>query len=566
MSYQVLARKWRPQTFDEIVGQDAIAQTLKNAVRQNRIAHAYLFAGARGVGKTSTARILAKALNCVQGPTITPCNECDPCREITNGNSIDVLEIDAASNRGIDEIRELRENVKYAAAKDRYKVFIIDEVHMLTTEAFNALLKTLEEPPPQVVFVLATTEHHKVPSTILSRCQHFNFRAIGYPEILSQLSRIAESEKIQISSASLQAIARASEGSMRDAQSQLEQIVSFCGSEIRDELVKQVLGVVPHQLLEELTEAIHRSDARHLIQIVDQLVQSGLNLQHFIRELIGHIRNLALLKIVGEDPVLIPLTPAELSRNHELANQFSEEDLTRFFSILVTTESEMRWAAQPRFQLEMGLLKILQAKRLVPIEELLAHLGASSPMAAPSTTLSPTHSSPLPSDPKGVSSHMRASSPNLAAAAAVKRQSYSQSPSEGKNSPEELFHQVRHGVFEKSPMVSSLLDHASALKFKEAELEIVYLEKERFSFDMMQPRENLLLVQEVAASLTGKQRPVLITLSKDAPATPVSNPVPDPVPPAPKTGLLEQIKEDATVKNFLETFQGEIVEIKELKP
>ena len=188
MSYQVIARKWRPQTFDEIVGQDVIAQTLKNAVQQNRIAHAYLFAGARGVGKTSTARILAKALNCLQGPTVTPCNVCDTCKEITAGNSIDVLEIDAASNRGIDEIRELRENVKYAAAKDRYKVFIIDEVHMLTTEAFNALLKTLEEPPPQVVFVLATTELHKVPSTILSRCQHFNFRAIRYQEILDQLS------------------------------------------------------------------------------------------------------------------------------------------------------------------------------------------------------------------------------------------------------------------------------------------------------------------------------------------------------------------------------------------
>src|SRR5262249_37453875 len=222
MSYQVIARKWRPQTFEDVVGQSATAQTLRNAILQNRIAHAYLFAGARGVGKTTTARILAKALNCAQGPTVNPCNVCDSCKEITSGNSIDVLEIDAASNRGIDEIRELRENVKYAAARDRFKVFIIDEVHMLTTEAFNALLKTLEEPPAHVVFILATTELHKVPATILSRCQHFNFRAINYGEVLDRLRLIAEEERVQISEIALNAIARGSEGSMRDAQSLLD--------------------------------------------------------------------------------------------------------------------------------------------------------------------------------------------------------------------------------------------------------------------------------------------------------------------------------------------------------
>jgi DNA polymerase-3 subunit gamma/tau len=555
MSYQVIARKWRPQTFDEIVGQNAIAQTLKNAVQQNRIAHAYLFAGARGVGKTSTARILAKALNCIQGPTVTPCNVCDACKEITAGNSIDVLEIDAASNRGIDEIRELRENVKYAAAKDRYKVFIIDEVHMLTTEAFNALLKTLEEPPPQVVFVLATTELHKVPSTILSRCQHFNFHAIRYQEILDQLSRIAESEQIQVSQESLHAIARASEGSMRDAQSQLEQIVSFCGNEIRDEHVKELLGVVPHQMLEEFTQAIIQADSRGLIQLVERLVQSGLNLQHFIRELIAHTRNLMMLKIIGDDPQLIPLSPAEMMRCHEFSSRFSEEDLTRFFSILVSTELDMRRASQPRFQLEMGLMKILQARRLVAIEELLANLGGNPQAQSSNTTL----------EKKSASSIKPSISGNVPAAAAVKLQAQTDPEVSGRNKPEELSQKIRHVVFEKSPMISALLDRAVAMKISDREIEVQFIEREKFSYDMLQANENLQLVQQVADSVTGKTRPVKISLSKEgASGTVMENEI-EPHQTESRVDLIEQIKEDSAVKNFVDTFQGEIIEIKELK-
>jgi len=374
MSYQVIARKWRPQTFEDVVGQSATAQTLRNAILQNRIAHAYLFAGARGVGKTTTARILAKALNCAHGPTATPCNICDSCKEITSGNSIDVLEIDAASNRGIDEIRELRENVKYAAARDRFKVFIIDEVHMLTTEAFNALLKTLEEPPSHVVFVLATTELHKVPATILSRCQHFNFRAISYREILDRLQHISREEQVQISEEALNAIARGSEGSMRDAQSLLEQVISFCGNEVEDKAVRNLLGIIPQQILEEFTEAIVQADSKRILLLVDQLAQSGRNLQHFVREMLSHFRNLLMVKIAGEDPQLIPLTAADLARLKEFATHFSEEDLTRFFSILVSTEGELRWSSQPRFHLEIGFMKLIQVRRLAPIEQVLAGL------------------------------------------------------------------------------------------------------------------------------------------------------------------------------------------------
>ncbi len=555
MSYQVIARKWRPQTFDEIVGQDVIAQTLKNAVEQNRIAHAYLFAGARGVGKTSTARILAKALNCLQGPTVTPCNVCDTCKEITAGNSIDVLEIDAASNRGIDEIRELRENVKYAAAKDRFKIFIIDEVHMLTTEAFNALLKTLEEPPPQVVFILATTELHKVPSTILSRCQHFNFRAIRYQEILDQLTRIAEREQIQVSPESLHAIARASEGSMRDAQSQLEQIVSFCGNEIRDELVKDLLGVVPHQMLEEFTQAIIQSDSRGLIQLVERLSQSGLNLQHFIRELIAHVRNLMMLKIIGEDPQLIPLAPAEMARCHEFSGYFSEEDLTRFFSILVSTESDMRWSSQPRFQLEMGLMKILQAKKMVAIEELLTNLGG----------IPQIQSSNSPSGNKSAGTLKPNPSQGLTAAAAVKPQVRPDPELPSKTKLEEPSQKIRHAVFEKSPMISALLDHAVAMKLSDGEIEVVFLEREKFSYDMLQARENLQLVQQVASSIIGKPRLIKLTLLREGNSGTAIEKQSESDQTDSRVDLIEQIKKDSDVKKFLDTFQGEIVEIKEMK-
>jgi len=257
MSYQVIARKYRPQTFDEVVGQRLITETLKNAITQSRVAHGYIFSGARGVGKTTTARILAKGVNCIKGPTVTPCGECPSCKEITAGNSVDVLEIDAASNRGIDEIRQLRETVRYLPARDRYKIFIIDEVHMLTTEAFNALLKTLEEPPPQSLFIMATTEAHKLPATIQSRCQHFAFRLLDYTEIFGQLQSICAAEKIQSDEGALSALAQAGEGSLRDALSLLDQVIASCGDRLDEDRVRQMLGVVPSKFLRELVEAIN---------------------------------------------------------------------------------------------------------------------------------------------------------------------------------------------------------------------------------------------------------------------------------------------------------------------
>ncbi len=464
-----------------------------------------------------------------------------------------MLEIDAASNRGIDEIRELRENVKYAAARDRFKVFIIDEVHMLTTEAFNALLKTLEEPPAYVVFILATTELHKVPATILSRCQHFNFRAISYGEILDRLRLIAGEERVEISETALNAIARGSEGSMRDAQSLLDQVISFCGSEVDDEAVRNLLGIIPQQMLEEFTEAIGQSDCKRLILLVDQLVQSGRSLQYFVREMLSHFRNLLMMKIAGEDSQLIPLTQPDLARLAVLANHFSEEDLTRFFSILAGTEGELRWSSQPRFHLEMGLMKLIQVGRLAPIEKVIASMegfirgdqGSDMPVPEASQSTKPPVISKFsaPQGARGPSS-LQASQPS--------------------STPINLLEHLKSSISKRSPMVSSLLEHALDLKLTEKGVEIHFASQNKFYCEMLQASENLELIKEVADSTVGRPQQIKILLVNgpsrqdvSAAKTEFDNP--------PQNRLLQKVKDDSSVKAFLDVFQGEITDVKDLK-
>ncbi|MGB6482898.1 MAG: DNA polymerase III subunit gamma/tau, partial [Candidatus Acidiferrales bacterium] len=342
MAYQVIARKWRPQTFGEIVGQRHVTQTLENAIRQNRLAHAYIFCGTRGVGKTSTARILAKCLNCVNGPTAEPCNECDACRGITAGTTLDVLEIDAASNRGIDQIRELREMVRYAPAAARYKVVILDEAHQLTGEASNALLKTLEEPPDKVVFILATTQPEDLADTIKSRAQLFQFRSLAFQEIADALAHITQEEKLKIEPGALAVLARAAEGSLRDGLSLLEQAISYSGDEITDKQVRELLGVVGEEVLDELILAISEQSAEKALTLVQRLHADGQNLQHFCREAIRHIRNLLVGKVAGAESALITEPMDERPRLAKQAALFSEEDLTRFFQILMATDEDLR--------------------------------------------------------------------------------------------------------------------------------------------------------------------------------------------------------------------------------
>jgi DNA polymerase III subunit gamma/tau len=378
MSYQVIARKWRPQTFKDLVGQEHVTGTLANAIKNDRVAHAYIFSGARGVGKTTAARILAKAMNCVNGPTAAPCGVCDSCREIAAGSSLDVIEIDAASNRGIDQIRELREMVRYAPAASRSKVVILDEAHMLTGEASNALLKTLEEPPDRVIFVMATTEPENLEDTIRSRSQHFHFRALTFNEIADRIRFIAKEENLTIADGAVAVIARMAEGSMRDALSLLEQARAYCGDNIPDKEVRELLGVVPEDALNELVEAIATGSADRALGLVHTFQKEGRNLQHFCREAIRHIRNLLIARVCGADSDLIAATSDQRPALAKAAAQFSEEDLTRFFNILLQTDDDLRRKPDPRVHLEMGLLRLIHAGRLAPLEELLADLGDAS--------------------------------------------------------------------------------------------------------------------------------------------------------------------------------------------
>src|SRR5205085_1935675 len=385
MSYQVIARKWRPQTFDDVTGQEPITRTLKNAIEHERLHHAYLFSGARGVGKTTTARLLAKALNCHKSnkPTPTPCAIDDPeacasCREIAEGRSIDVLEIDAASNTGVDNVRDaIIGNVAIAPARDRYKVFITDEVHMLSGAAFNALLKTLEEPPPRVVFIMATTEKHNLPETILSRCQQFEFRTIATAKIAERLRLIARAEKVKISDDALSEISRAGEGSMRDAQSAFDQVISFSGTEIKAEDVEAALGLASIEMLSRVMNAIAEEKPSEALAVVNDLVMRGHDLRNFCRDLLGHVRNLLVAKISGESAEA--LDGAAASDRRELmrqANSFSESDLVRFFHSLTETENNLRAAAHPRYQLEVGLVKLIEMRRVVPLNNLIERLNA----------------------------------------------------------------------------------------------------------------------------------------------------------------------------------------------
>ncbi len=375
MSYKVIARKYRPQTFSDLVGQQHVTKTLANAIQSNRVAHAYIFSGVRGVGKTTTARILAKALNCVKGPTAEPDNTCDSCREIAAGTSLDVLEIDAASNRGIDQIRELREMVRYAPASSRYKVVILDEAHQLTDEASNALLKTLEEPPERVVFILATTRAEDLVETIKSRAQLFQFRALTFQEIAGEIERVAKAENLTIDTGAVAVLARAAEGSLRDGLSLLEQAIAYSGDAITDTQVRELLGVVAESVLDELVGAIAAQSAERALGLVHRLIADGQNLQHFCREAIRHFRNLLVARVCGADSDLIAAPGEERPRLAEQAAQFQRRRPHALFQS--AAGHRRRLAARspiPRLHLELGLLRLINAQRLAPLEEIVAEL------------------------------------------------------------------------------------------------------------------------------------------------------------------------------------------------
>jgi DNA polymerase-3 subunit gamma/tau len=380
MSYLVLARKWRPRHFDEVVGQEHVARTLRNSLEQDRVAHAYLFCGARGVGKTSTARILAKALNCDEGPTARPCYDCQSCEDITEGQSVDVYEIDGASNRGINEIRELREGVRYAPSQGRYKIYIIDEVHMLTTEAFNALLKTLEEPPEHAYFIFATTEPQKIPITILSRCQRFDFKRISQRDIVEHLSMICDEEDIDIDETGLQLMARQADGAMRDALSLMDQVIGFAGDSVTEDEVANILGVANREHLFEISEAILERDAEEALSALDTVHRYGYDMQEFASELVTHLRDLTVAAAVDDPNAVTDLTASELEEARRqlehmgVTGEARRQLLHRYFSVMADGASEMTRSPYPKLIFEMTLVRLTELEPLVGLDLLVDKL------------------------------------------------------------------------------------------------------------------------------------------------------------------------------------------------
>ena len=371
MDYQVSARKYRPGTFDDVIGQSHVVQTLMNSIATKRIAHAFLFSGTRGVGKTTVARILAKALNCEQGPTGTPCNTCSNCQEITQGTSVDVVEIDGASNTSVDDVREIRENVKFTPFRGQYRVYIIDEVHMLSNSAFNALLKTLEEPPSHVVFIFATTEIHKIPATILSRCQHYNFRRISKAEIVQRLRHVADQDGLTIEDRSLMALARASEGSMRDGLSLLDQIIAFGGNTIRHEDLESLLGAVPQERVRAMVEAVIQQDSAKALQVIAALLDQGHDVRAYCADLVEYVRNMLVAAVVPSGPELrslIEATEEDLTQLARDAERFTVEQLQELFRMYAAAEDSLRVSAHPRFALETAAVRATRLLRTAEVQ------------------------------------------------------------------------------------------------------------------------------------------------------------------------------------------------------
>ena len=405
MSYQVIARRWRPQAFDEVVGQHAITTTLKNALASDRLAHALLFAGPRGVGKTTTARIVAKALNCAQGATPSPCGTCPSCQEIAAGRSVDCLEVDAASNTQVEKTRELLETVQYAPIRGRHKIYIIDEAHMLSVSSFNALLKTLEEPPARVVFILATTEPHRIPATIHSRCQRYDFRLLGAGEIAARLREIVRAEGFEAEEGALAVLAQAAAGSMRDGQSLLDQVIASLGGGLTAERVTELLGLVRADLLVEATDAVLGRDAGRAIRLVDRLTNQGQDLRQFLLDFLGHLRDLAILKVCPDPGALLEASRVGLEVSRRQAAQTSVPELEVMIRALQQAEGEMRRVSQPRFVLEMALIRLTQMRQLRGLDEILSRLSAmeaglpGAPSAGPAEL--PLFGPPAPAPPPG---------------------------------------------------------------------------------------------------------------------------------------------------------------------
>lgn len=566
MAYQILARKYRPSTFDEMVGQKAVVQTLKNAVQSRRIAQAYLFSGMRGVGKTSAARILAKALNCVNGPTAAPCNVCDQCLSIGEDRDIDVIEIDGASNRGIEDIRQLREVVRYKPLHDRFKVIIIDEVHQVTGPAFNALLKTLEEPPPQTVFIFATTEFQKVPATIVSRCQHFEFKRISHKDITNHLLKIAQKEGIQISNAGLTLLAESAEGSLRDAESLLDQAVAFSGTTVPDEDLKEILGTINRNILFSFSSAVLDQKPEDIFAFVEQVIDSGYDLRSFAKELIQHFRNLLLVKSVAKPDDLLGLGPEDVSRLRREAERASAEDLLRYLVALQAGEPAIRYSSHARITIEALLVKLCHYGNLTPIQDLLEAMGNLGPEGM---SPEPGPIRPPSSGAKSVSGQPGLKPPAAAAAQPVVPPDPAAPPPAARlDSLKTLMPKVLTYLQRDRSSLAAILAQASSWKVEDEPLDIKFNHDQGFSVSnpltlrlFFPPgKEELLevvdkeikLIEKAASEAAGQK--VHVKASAEATAGPRS-----------RTSELDSALKDPGVQHFMDTFRARIVSTERLK-
>jgi DNA polymerase-3 subunit gamma/tau len=572
MSYQVIARKWRPQRFEDVTGQEVLTQTLRNSIEHGRLHHAYLFSGARGVGKTTTARLVAKALNChkANGPTATPCatldeTTCPSCREIAEGRSMDVLEIDAASNTGVDNVRDVIINsIAIAPARDRYKVFIIDEVHMLSPSAFNALLKTIEEPPPNVVFIMATTDEHKVPETITSRCQLFEFRTIATAKIAERMRLIADAEKISISDEAIREIARAGDGSMRDAQSAFDQVISFAGEKIKTEDVEKALGIAGADVLARIINGIAENKPAEALAIVDDLVMRGHNLRNFCRDVLSHLRDLLVVKVAG-DPKLLDSSSAITATLQQQAALFSESDLVRFFHSLAETEASLKDAANPRYQVEVGLVKLMEMRRLASLGDLLGRIGELEDALRTGKTPAErkTPQSAPDSGPAKASARSAASggAGRSAGASAVAEQPAASDSAVTTTPPGSLLDQIKSELEKKKRrLLIAALDAAGRVALEGDELSIEFMPEARHSRDTLAKADNAKALREACGEVCGREIGIRFAIrqaesDEGAPASPEEEER------RAKQQAREAIAQNPTVQQVLRAFGGEIVDI-----
>jgi DNA polymerase-3 subunit gamma/tau len=539
VSYQVFARKYRPQTFDDLVGQEHVVRTLKNAVEQNRLAHAYLFVGPRGIGKTSSARILAKALNCEKGPTISPCGVCDSCREIAAGNSLDVLELDAASNRGIDDVRELRDNVRYAPTRGRYKIYIIDEVHMLTKEAANALLKTLEEPPEHVIFCLATTEPEKLPITILSRCQRFDLHRIPTNLIAEHLQFIARQEKVTHEPAAAHAIARGADGGLRDAESMLDQLVAFCGEKIAESDVLNVFGFTSEQTVAAFTEKVLRGNTSGALAALDEQAAAGKEMMKLMNDLIAHLRDLLVYKVKPEalSDETVPELQASLGEEASLVETGRLLELIEQFA---EAEGRMKWAPNKKLHFEVAVIKAIQTLGQVTLDEVIENLaalrGGEASVSSVAKTLAPPKSATSP-------------------APVVSAPASSAAPAD----MAETWPKLVQLVYKRRPLIRDWINAARFLGVQGREVLVGFAPEEKLMMESLARPTNRSFLEGLLKELTGSEWTLKLKIAKDLPPAEPPPPETQTEPEATKPNdPIESFKDDPLIKEALEIFKGEI--------